>query len=105
MLYYQDAEIPFLRSNYSRIFSRYEDVREKEKSIIQMRLVLILVTYYSNITPVIINNHASSAHSCPHCWGADLPHGLLIRRTSHNPPRGPSAAWWVLTTANAGPAD
>jgi hypothetical protein len=24
-----------------------------------------------------------------------------IRRTGHNPPRGPSAGWWVLTTANA----
>jgi hypothetical protein len=24
-----------------------------------------------------------------------------IRRTGHNPPRGPSADWWVLTTANA----
>jgi hypothetical protein len=26
---------------------------------------------------------------------------LIPRRTSHNPPRGPSADWWVLTTANA----
>jgi hypothetical protein len=24
-----------------------------------------------------------------------------IRRTRHNPPRGPSAGWWLLTTANA----
>jgi hypothetical protein len=24
-----------------------------------------------------------------------------LRRTGHNPPRGPSAGWWVLTTANA----
>jgi hypothetical protein len=24
-----------------------------------------------------------------------------IRKTGHNPPRGPSADWWVLTTANA----
>jgi hypothetical protein len=23
------------------------------------------------------------------------------KRTGHNPPRGPSARWWVLTTANA----
>jgi hypothetical protein len=26
--------------------------------------------------------------------------GLHIRRMGHNPPRGPSADWWVLTTAN-----
>jgi hypothetical protein len=24
-----------------------------------------------------------------------------IRRKGHNPPRGPSVGWWVLTTANA----
>jgi hypothetical protein len=24
-----------------------------------------------------------------------------VRRTGHNPPRGPSTGWWVLTTANA----
>jgi hypothetical protein len=29
------------------------------------------------------------------------PYGLHIRRTGHNPPRGPSAGWWELTTANA----
>jgi hypothetical protein len=28
------------------------------------------------------------------CWGTGLPYELLIRRTSHNPPRGPSANWW-----------
>jgi hypothetical protein len=33
--------------------------------------------------------------------GTDLPYGLYIRRTGQNPPRGPSAGWWVLTTANA----
>jgi hypothetical protein len=27
-------------------------------------------------------------------------HGLHIRRTGHNTPRGPSAGWWVLTTVN-----
>jgi hypothetical protein len=36
-----------------------------------------------------------------HCWGTGLPYGLLTRRTIHNPPRGPSVDWWVLTTANA----
>jgi hypothetical protein len=25
---------------------------------------------------------------------------LHIRRTGHNPPRGPSADWWMLTIAN-----
>jgi hypothetical protein len=29
------------------------------------------------------------------------PYGLPTRRTGHNPPREPSADWWVLTTANA----
>jgi hypothetical protein len=33
--------------------------------------------------------------------GPGLPYGLHIRRTGHNPPCGPSACWWVLTTANA----
>jgi hypothetical protein len=33
------------------------------------------------------------------CWGTGLPYGLHIR--THNPPRGPSVCWWVLTTANA----
>jgi hypothetical protein len=39
--------------------------------------------------------------SLGHCWGTGLPYGLHIRRTGHSPPRGPSAGWWVLTTANA----
>jgi hypothetical protein len=26
---------------------------------------------------------------------------INTRRTGHNPPLGPSADWWVLTTANA----
>jgi hypothetical protein len=30
-----------------------------------------------------------------------LPFYLHIRRMGHNPPRGPSVDWWVLTTANA----
>jgi hypothetical protein len=38
----------------------------------------------------------------PHCFGTGLPYGLHIRRTGHNPPCGPSAGWWVLTTANSG---
>jgi hypothetical protein len=37
----------------------------------------------------------------PHCWGTGLPQRLQTTRTGHNPPRGPSADWWVLTTANA----
>jgi hypothetical protein len=41
----------------------------------------------------------SSAYYCLQCWGIDLPYGLHI--TGHNPPCGPSAGWWVLTTANA----
>jgi hypothetical protein len=36
----------------------------------------------------------------PHCWGTGLPYAFHIRRTSHNPPRGPSAGCWALTTAN-----
>jgi hypothetical protein len=36
----------------------------------------------------------------PHCWGTGLPYGLHIRRTGQNLLRGPSAGWWVLTTAN-----
>jgi hypothetical protein len=30
-----------------------------------------------------------------------LPYGSHIKRTGHNPSHGPSADWWVLTTANA----
>jgi hypothetical protein len=37
--------------------------------------------------------------------GTVLPYGLHIRRTGHYPPRGPSAGWWVLTTANAAGAN
>jgi hypothetical protein len=44
---------------------------------------------------------SSSAYSCPHSWGTGLPYELHIRRSGHNPPRGPSAGWWVLTTAIA----
>jgi hypothetical protein len=33
--------------------------------------------------------------------GTGLPYGLHTKRTGHNPPRGPCAGWWVLTTANA----
>jgi hypothetical protein len=36
----------------------------------------------------------------PHCWATGFPYGLYIKRTSHNPTRGPSASWWVLTTEN-----
>jgi hypothetical protein len=28
-----------------------------------------------------------------------------MRRTGHNPPSGPSADWWVLTTANTAGTD
>jgi hypothetical protein len=33
--------------------------------------------------------------------GTGLSYGLHTRRKGHNPPRGPSAGWWVLSTANA----
>jgi hypothetical protein len=33
------------------------------------------------------------------CCGTGLPYRLRIRKTGYNPPRGPSADWWVLTTA------
>jgi hypothetical protein len=35
------------------------------------------------------------------CWGTGLLYGLHIRRTGHNPPRGPKTDWWVLTTSTA----
>jgi hypothetical protein len=35
----------------------------------------------------------------------DRPSLLHIRRTGYNPPRGTSADWWVLTTANAAGAN
>jgi hypothetical protein len=34
-------------------------------------------------------------------WFSGLPYGLTTRRTDHNPPRGPSLDWWVLTTPNS----
>jgi hypothetical protein len=37
--------------------------------------------------------------------GPSIPYGLHIRRTDHNPPCGPSAGRWVLTTANAAGAN
>jgi hypothetical protein len=37
----------------------------------------------------------------PPLLGTGLPYGLHIRRTGHSPPRGASADWWVLKTANA----
>jgi hypothetical protein len=55
----------------------------------------VLLTVQSNNKIIIISLF------CPHCWGTGLPYGLLIRRTGHNPPREPSAGWWVLTTAYA----
>jgi hypothetical protein len=47
---------------------------------------------------LITRSSSSSAHYCSHCWGRGLPCGFRIRRTVHNPPRGPSAGWWVLTS-------
>jgi hypothetical protein len=44
---------------------------------------------------------SSLAYQCSHCWGTGFPYGLYIRRTGHDPPRGPSADWWVLTAVNA----
>jgi hypothetical protein len=54
------------------------------------------------LVPLMESESSSSpAYLCPHSWGTGLPYGLNIRRTGQNPPRGPSAGWWVLTTANA----
>jgi hypothetical protein len=47
----------------------------------------------------VLNQVSLSSSAC--CWGTGLPYELHIRRTGHNPPRVPSAGWWVLTTANA----
>jgi hypothetical protein len=33
--------------------------------------------------------------------GTEFIYGSHIRRMGHNTPHGPSAGWWVLTTANA----
>jgi hypothetical protein len=33
--------------------------------------------------------------------GTGLAYGLHIKRTGHNPPHGPNAGWWVLTTTTA----
>jgi hypothetical protein len=52
-----------------------------------------------NTTKKIQIWHITSLLMSP-CWGTGLPYGLHLRKTGHNPPRGPSA-WWVLTTANA----
>jgi hypothetical protein len=49
---------------------------------------------------VYITPSSSSAYYCPHCWGTGFPYGSPVRITGHNPPRGPSTDWWVLTTAN-----
>jgi hypothetical protein len=48
---------------------------------------------------------SSSTYECPHCWSTGYPYELHIRRTGRNPPCGPSAGWWVLTTANAAGTD
>jgi hypothetical protein len=32
---------------------------------------------------------------------AQMPSLWITYKKNHNPPRGPSAGWWVLTTANA----
>jgi hypothetical protein len=32
--------------------------------------------------------------------GTANPYGLHIRKTDHNPPRGPSVGWWVYISAN-----
>jgi hypothetical protein len=47
------------------------------------------------------HHHHHQPINAPTGWGTGLPYGLPTRRTSHNPPRGPSASWWVLMIANA----
>jgi hypothetical protein len=46
-------------------------------------------------------NQSSSAYYYPHCGAQAFLMDLPTRSTGHNPPRGPSADWWVLTTTNA----
>jgi hypothetical protein len=60
-------------------------------------------TFKKNLSVVALRivSSSSSAYLCPNCWDTDLPYGLHIRRTGHNPPCRPSADWWVLTTVNA----
>jgi hypothetical protein len=70
-------------------------------------IVLIKEIIDYRITGLVLMHHlrtefqtsSSSAYECPHYWGTGLPYGLHIKRTDHNPPRGPSAGWWVVTTA------
>jgi hypothetical protein len=45
----------------------------------------------------LIHHHHQAIN--PYSWGTGFTYRLHIRRTGHNPPRGPG--WWVLTTANA----
>jgi hypothetical protein len=62
----------------------------KPKLISIMMFVIILLVI-----------HSGKGRPVPHCWGTSLPFGIHIRRSGYNPPRGPSAGWWVLTTAHA----
>jgi hypothetical protein len=48
---------------------------------------------------LLISNILSSKHCHHHHYQPS--YGLHIKRTGHNPLRGPSADWWVLTIANA----
>jgi hypothetical protein len=55
----------------------------------------------------MVNGHNSYHHhnhhqliNVPTAGAQAIPYGLHITRTCHNPPRGPSAGWCVLTTAN-----
>jgi hypothetical protein len=60
------------------------------------RILLYLLNQIMGVSVVFIGGIDLMSHS----WGTGLPCGLPSRRTGHNPPRGPNADWWLLTTAN-----
>jgi hypothetical protein len=49
------------------------------------------------VVPIVVYRYQNQPINVP--TAGALFNGLHIRRTDHNPPRGPSADWWVLTTA------
>jgi hypothetical protein len=59
---------------------------------IYVNTVLAKTHHYHHHQPINVPNAQ---------WGTGFPYGLHKKRTGHNPPRGPSAGWWVLTTAYA----
>jgi hypothetical protein len=58
-----------------------------------MEMMMKYTTPLFAVVCIIIVGFSSSAYLCPHCWGTGLPYGLHIRRTGHNPSRGPSVGW------------